>query len=65
MSDDPNKLRPGLVLDTATKRRLAKSEQQRNVVWPSNRTFKEKYEWTQEFGEKALNFTRPRSSKTK
>lgn len=63
MSDDPNKLRPSVVLDEATKRRLAKTEQQRNVVWPTNRSFKEKTAWTQESAEKALNITRPRSSK--
>lgn len=63
MSDDPNKLRPGLELDEVTKRRLAKGEQQRNVVWPVNRTFEEKHQWTREFAEKALDITRPRSSK--
>lgn len=63
MSDDPNKLRPGIVLDQATKNRLAKTEKERNVVWPSNRMFEEKFKWTEETGEMALNVTRPRSSK--
>lgn len=63
MNNDPNKLRPGLELDEATKRRLNKNEQQRNVVWPTNRTFAEKHKWTKVTAEAALKITEPRSSK--
>lgn len=62
MSDDPCKLRPGLALDAVTAHRLAKSEKQRNVVWPTNRTVEEKHQWNQEDAEKALAVTGPKKT---